>query len=66
MKNKLWVVVHKHFVTDNIKFTTSVVKAPTKQIAMKKFNNIAKKRSEYPYCYSKVTIENISPLKILI
>jgi len=66
MKNELWSIVHKHFCTDHIEYTSSVVKAPTKQIAMDKFNKLAAKRSEYPYCYSQATLENISKLKILI
>ena len=62
----IFEVIHKHFCTDDIRLTHTLVQASTKLNAKNKFNKLAKKRKNYPYCWNEVTLKDIQKAEILV
>lgn len=60
LKDKqIYQVHHLAFATDDLKSTTSLVEASSKEEALDKYNAQALIRKEYPYMWNVVTIENV-------
>jgi len=49
----LWWVVHQALSTDTLVWTGSLVLAATAEEALAKYNALAKKRKDYPYCWTQ-------------
>lgn len=62
-RKRIYSVVHEHFVTDHLAFTTSLIRATSVKEAREKFNRLASKRREYPYCWSNAS--SISEAEII-
>lgn len=55
----IYEVVHNTFATDHIDSTTSIVIAKSPAEALHKYNQVAKTRLEYPYCWNRAKIEDV-------
>jgi hypothetical protein len=59
MAERIFAVHHLAFATDDLKWTTTYVEAHTKEEALVKFNEEAKKRRKYPYMWEDARLENV-------
>lgn len=63
--DKLWQVSHRAFQTDDLRWITTLVRAPTREAAQAKFNALAEQRREYPYCWTPVALENVHEAAVI-
>lgn len=55
----IYSISHKSFQTDDIRFTSTLFQATNRVAALNKYNKLAKGRSEYPYCWNLVKLEDV-------
>lgn len=61
----LFQVHHDTFATDTIMRGNTLVRAPSMEEAAEKFNLWSKNKRGFPYCYNKVTIDDVHEVRIL-
>lgn len=62
----IYKVVHRSFQTDDgLVYTSSLVRAYSREGAMEKFNKLVLSHREHPYCWETVTLGDVTLAEIL-
>lgn len=61
----IYKIHHYAFATDDVKPTISLVEADSKEEALDKYNKLATTRTEYPYCWNQVSLNQVYEADII-